>query len=234
MDKDISKITIAIDGHSSCGKSTIAKEIARRFGLTYIDTGAMYRAVTLFSLRTGLVKHGEVDAEGLMARIEEVQVRLKKNTDNSNIETWLNGECVDDQIRSLEVSNNVSAVSALPFVRHRMVQLQQVMGQFGGVVLDGRDIGTVVFPNADLKLFMTASTHIRAKRRYDEMIQKGDSATFDEVLANVESRDHLDSTRTASPLKKADDAIELDNSFLDRDEQIAWVIAKLQEQGWVK
>lgn len=232
MPKDLQKITIAIDGHSSCGKSTVAKDLAQAFGLTYIDTGAMYRAVTLYAIEQGLYSpHGLLVAE-LEKALPHIQIALRKNKESGQVETWLNQELVEDRIRSLEVSTKVSEVSALAFVRKRMVELQQEMGKNGGVVLDGRDIGTVVFPQADLKLFMTASPEIRAQRRYDEMRAKGEKVSFEAVLENVKSRDHIDSTRAESPLRKADDALVLDNSRLDRQAQLAWVMQQLKDRSW--
>lgn len=232
MPKDLQKITIAIDGHSSCGKSTVAKDLAQAFGLTYIDTGAMYRAVTLYAIEQGLYSpHGLLVAE-LEKALPHIQIALRKNKESGQVETWLNQELVEDRIRSLEVSTKVSEVSALAFVRKRMVELQQEMGKNGGVVLDGRDIGTVVFPQADLKLFMTATPEIRAQRRYDEMRAKGEKVSFEAVLENVKSRDHIDSTRAESPLRKADDALVLDNSRLDRQAQLAWVMQQLKDRSW--
>lgn len=201
--------------------------------LTYIDTGAMYRAITLFALRNNLIVNGVVDASALQTRIGEISIELIKSPLTSRVETHLNHENVENEIRTLEVSSHVSAVSTLAFVRKRLVELQQQMGEKGGIVMDGRDIGTVVFPNADLKLFMTASSEIRAKRRFDEMIQKGEEVTFDEVLENVKTRDYIDSTRTESPLKKADDALVLDNSHITPQQQLDWIMKTLKEQGWI-
>lgn len=233
MQKDISKIIIAIDGHSSCGKSTVAKDLSRLLGLTYIDTGAMYRAVTLFALQHNLIKNGIIDAAALQAHINNVKIELIKNQETSRVETFLNGKNVEETIRTLQISNNVSAVSTLAFVRKRLVELQQEMGKKGGIVMDGRDIGTVVFPNAHLKLFMTASPEIRARRRFDEMIQKGDNVTFEEVLENVSSRDHIDSTRAESPLRQANDALLLDNSHITPKQQLDWILERLKENGWI-
>ncbi len=232
MKKDITKITIAVDGHSSCGKSTVAKEIAASFGLIYIDTGAMYRAVTLFALQNGLIDGDLVDSEGLQASMDSINIELRKNS-NGNIETFLNGQNIEKEIRQIEVSSKVSAVSSLPFVRRKMVKIQQEMGRNGGVILDGRDIGTVVFPNADLKIFMTAAPEIRAMRRFEEMQQKGEKVTYEEILENVKSRDHADSTRKESPLVKADDALLLDNSHLNREEQMSWILERLKENNWL-
>lgn len=233
MQKDISKIIIAIDGHSSCGKSTVAKDLSRLLGLTYIDTGAMYRAVTLFALQHNLIINGIVDTAALQAHINNVKIELIKDKETSRVETFLNGENVEETIRTLLISNNVSAVSTLAFVRKRLVELQQEMGKKGGIVMDGRDIGTVVFPNAHLKLFMTASPEIRARRRFDEMIQKGDNVTFEEVLENVSSRDHIDSTRAESPLIQANDALLLDNSHITPKQQLDWILERLKENGWI-
>jgi cytidylate kinase len=193
----------------------------------------MYRAVTLFALRNNLINDGVVNANELHNRIGEVQIELKKNYHAAKLETFLYGEYVEETIRSLEVSSHVSTISTLAFVRKRLVELQQEMGNKGGIVMDGRDIGTVVFPNAHLKLFMTASAEIRAKRRYDEMIQKGDEVTFEEILENVVTRDRIDSTRIESPLKQADDALVLDNSHITPQEQLAWILKQLEEQGWM-
>ncbi len=232
MSKDLSKIVIAIDGHSSCGKSTVAKDIADKFGLRYIDTGAMYRAFTLFALSNNLVDSNGVDVEALRNRIREVDIELKMNSEGK-VETYLNGKNVEKSIRSLEVSDHVSLISTLSFVREKLVQLQQGMGHEGGLVMDGRDIGSVVFPNADLKIFMTASPEIRAQRRYDEMILKGEQVNYEDILANVIKRDHIDSTRKESPLLQSEDAWLLDNSFLNRDEQLALIVNKLKEMGWL-
>lgn len=233
MTKDIHSLIIAIDGHSSCGKSTVAKDLAKLLKIAYIDTGAMYRAVTLYALRNKLIQEGEIDEGGLKSSLDDIDIRFRTNLGKGTNETWLNGENVENEIRSLEVSNNVSQISALGFVRKRLVELQQMMGEKGGVVLDGRDIGTVVFPDADLKIFMTASPEIRAQRRYDEMKAKGENPSFDEVLKNVKDRDLLDSTRKESPLKQADDAVVLDNSHLNQKEQLDWILDKLTEMGVV-
>lgn len=232
MNKDLSKIIIAIDGHSSCGKSTVAKNIADKFGLRYIDTGAMYRAFTLFALSNNLIDGKGLNIDELESRVDEVDIELKKNSEGK-VETYLNGENVEKDIRSLEVSDHVSLISTLSFVRKKLVQLQQEMGYEGGLVMDGRDIGSVVFPNADFKIFMTASPEIRAKRRYDEMIAKGEKVDYEDVLANVIKRDHIDSTRKESPLLKSEDAWLLDNSFLNREEQLALIVEKLSEMGWL-
>lgn len=231
MTKDIHSLIIAIDGHSSCGKSTVAKDLARLLTIAYIDTGAMYRAVTLYALQNNLIKDGKIDEEGLKSSLNDIDIRFRTNLSKGTNDTWLNGKRVEEEIRNLEVSNNVSPVSALGFVRKRLVELQQLMGEKGGVVLDGRDIGTVVFPNADLKIFMTAEPEIRAQRRFDEMKAKGQNPSFEEVLKNVQDRDQMDSTRKESPLKQADDAVVLDNSHLSPKEQLDWILDKLTEMG---
>lgn len=231
MTKDIHSLIIAIDGHSSCGKSTVAKDLARLLKIAYIDTGAMYRAVTLYALRNHLIANGKIDEEGLRSSLDDIDIRFRTNLSKGTNDTWLNGENVEEEIRDLEVSNNVSPISTLGFVRKRLVELQQMMGDKGGVVLDGRDIGTVVFPNADLKIFMTAAPEIRAQRRFDEMKAKGQNPAFEEVLKNVIDRDLMDSTRKESPLKQAEDAMVLDNSHLSPKEQLDWILDKLTQMG---
>ena len=217
------KITIAIDGHSSCGKSTMAKDLARELGYTYIDTGAMYRAVTLFAMRKGLfAEDGTIDTETLRGLMGEVSI-AQKNIEGKTI-TFLNGEDVEKEIRSLEVSSHVSPIAALPFVREKMVEQQREMGREGGIVMDGRDIGTVVFPNAELKIFVTASAEVRAQRRYKELIEKGMPASYEDILKNVTERDYMDSHRAVSPLRPADDAVILDNSNLTIAEQKQWLL----------
>ena len=224
------KITIAIDGHSSCGKSTMAKELARRLGYIYVDTGAMYRSVTLYALRHGLIADdGAVDAGALEREMPNIHVTFTLNEETGKPEACLNGENVEKEIRSLEVSNHVSPVAALPFVRTAMVAQQQLMGQGGGVVMDGRDIGTVVFPNAELKVFVTASAEVRAQRRYDELKEKGMPADFADILKNVQERDYIDSHREVSPLRQADDAIMLDNSHMTIPEQNEWLMQRVRE-----
>ena len=222
MDKK--KINVAIDGTSSSGKSTMAKALAKSVGYTYIDTGAMYRSVALFCLRHGLITDGKVDVERLLPMLPDINVSFKIE-DGKQI-TYLNGENVENEIRGLEVSNNVSLVAAIAEVRHAMVRLQQEMGKNKGVVMDGRDIGTVVLPDAEIKLYVTTSPEIRAKRRFDEMRAKGDtSVTLDDIIANVKMRDHLDTTRKESPLRKADDSVEVDSGkFATAEEQIAWAV----------
>lgn len=225
------KITIAIDGHSSCGKSTMAKELARRVGYIYVDTGAMYRSVTLYALRNGLIREDRIiDTEELERRIPDIHISFQLNAETGRPDTYLNGECVENEIRTIEVSNHVSPIAALPFVRTAMVALQQQMGKDKGVVMDGRDIGTTVFPDAELKIFVTASAQVRAQRRYDELQQKGMPADFDEILKNVEERDYIDSHREVSPLRKADDALELDNSYMTIPEQNEWLMARFTER----
>lgn len=217
------KITIAIDGHSSCGKSTMAKDLARELGYTYIDTGAMYRAVTLFAMRKGLfAEDGTIDTETLQGLMGEVSI-AQKNIEGKTI-TFLNGEDVEKEIRSLEVSSHVSPIAALPFVREKMVEQQREMGREGGIVMDGRDIGTVVFPNSELKIFVTASAEVRAQRRYKELIEKGMPASYEDILKNVTERDYMDSHRAVSPLRPADDAVILDNSNLTIAEQKQWLL----------
>ncbi|MDY3748727.1 MAG: (d)CMP kinase [Sodaliphilus sp.] len=222
MDKK--KINVAIDGTSSSGKSTMAKALAKSVGYTYIDTGAMYRSVALFCLRHGLITDGKVDVERLFPMLPDINISFKIE-DGKQI-TYLNGENVENEIRGLEVSNNVSLVAAIAEVRHAMVRLQQDMGKNKGVVMDGRDIGTVVLPDAEIKLYVTTSPEIRAKRRFDEMRAKGDtSVTLNDIIANVKMRDHLDTTRKESPLRKADDAVEVDSGkFATAEEQIAWAV----------
>ena len=225
------KITIAIDGFSSCGKSTMAKDLAKRIGYVYVDTGAMYRTVTLFALRNGLFdEQGKVMENALQERMDDINISFQFNAETSRPDTYLNGELVEKEIRGMEVSDRVSLVSAIPFVREAMVAQQQRMGQEKGIVMDGRDIGTTVFPDAELKVFVTASAEVRAERRYKELIDKGMEADYDEILKNVQERDYLDSHREVSPLRKADDAIELDNSHMTIPEQNEWLF-RLYEQA---
>ena len=222
------KITIAIDGHSSCGKSTMAKDLAREIGYVYIDTGAMYRAVTLYCLQNGLIKGETVDTDELRKHMDKISITFLLNPTTGKPDTYLNGVCVEDKIRTLEVSGKVSYVAALGFVREAMVDLQRLMGEAKGVIMDGRDIGTVVFPNAELKIFVTASDEIRAQRRYDELTAKGEKCNMEDIIANIRERDRIDSTRAVSPLRKADDAIILDNSNMTIAEQKAWLISQFQ------
>lgn len=224
------KIAIAIDGFSSCGKSTMAKDLAKEIGYIYIDSGAMYRAVTLYCLENSLFNSdGSVNSEELEKHINDISVSFCLNEATLKPETFLNGVNVESKIRTMEVSSRVSLVAALGFVREALVKLQQEMGKSKGIVMDGRDIGTVVFPDAELKIFVTASAEIRAKRRYDELMAKGQEVSFDEILKNVEERDRIDQTRAVSPLRKADDAIVLDNSKMTVEEQKAWLINEYQK-----
>lgn len=223
------KITIAIDGHSSCGKSTMAKELARQLGYVYVDTGAMYRTVTLFAMRHNLfLADGEVYTDALRKCMPEIEVSFRFNEETGRPDAYLNGECVEKVIRSIEVSNHVSKVAAIPFVREAMVDQQRRMGAEKGIVMDGRDIGTTVFPDAELKIFVTASSQVRAQRRYDELKEKGMPADFDEILKNVEERDYIDSHREVSPLRQAPDALLLDNSNMTIPEQNAWLMDKVK------
>jgi cytidylate kinase len=223
------KIIIAIDGHSSCGKSTVAKSLARELGYIYIDSGAMYRVVTLAALRKGLIKNGEPDIPKVISELKNIKISFKWDETQGKNTTFCNGENVEDEIRQLEVSQNVSPISTIAEVRAEMVKQQRENGINKGIVMDGRDIGTVVFPDAELKIFMTASPEIRAQRRYLELKEKGLDVNFQEILMNVEGRDKIDSTRAVSPLKKADDAIVLDNSNLTREQQLKWTIQKVEE-----
>ncbi|MCF0190844.1 MAG: (d)CMP kinase [Marinilabiliaceae bacterium] len=219
---------IAIDGHSSCGKSTVAKELAKRLHIAYVDTGAMYRTVTLFALRRGFIKGDECDIAALESSFKDIHITFDFNPETGSNATFLNGENVEREIRGLEVSGKVSMISAIPQVRRHLVEWQREMGKSISLVMDGRDIGTVVFPNAEIKIFMTASDEVRAQRRYDEMISKGETPLFEEVLQNVRERDRIDSTREESPLRKADDAVLLDNSNLTREEQFEWIIEYIE------
>jgi len=222
------KITIAIDGHSSCGKSTMAKQLARRVGYVYVDTGAMYRSVTLYALR-----HGLFHADGTIKTVElEAAMSglcIEQKLVDGKTTTFLNGENVEREIRTLEVSSHVSPIAALDFVRTALVAQQQRMGRDGGIVMDGRDIGTVVFPHAELKVFVTASAEVRAQRRYDELQQKGMPADYADILKNVQERDYIDSHREVSPLRQADDALLLDNSQLTMAQQDEWLMQRFQE-----
>jgi cytidylate kinase len=214
------KITIAIDGYSSTGKSTIAKRLAASLNYIYVDTGAMYRAVTLFALQAGIInKDGHLDEAALVDKLSEIHLQFVPNEETGRSEMYLNDQNVEQEIRTLHVSGFVSKVAAIKEVREKLVKMQQAMGKDKGIVMDGRDIGTVVFPEAELKLFMTASPETRATRRYKELLEKGEAVTYEEVLRNVEERDRIDSTRTVSPLTKAKDAIEFDNSDMGLEEQ---------------
>lgn len=220
------KITIAIDGFSSCGKSTMAKNLAREIGYTYIDSGAMYRAVALYCIENHLTHEDGLDTETLRKDIDRIQIRFGTDPDTQAPQTYLNGRCVEKEIRSLAVSSKVSAVAAVGFVREAMVRQQQQMGEGKGIVMDGRDIGTTVFPDAELKIFVTATAEIRAQRRYDELQAKGEPGSYEEILHNVKERDRIDMTRDVSPLRKADDAVELDNSHMSIPEQQQWLLAQ--------
>ena len=223
------KIVIAIDGHSSCGKSTMAKKLAKDLGYIYVDTGAMYRTVTLYALRHQLFEaDGSVKAEELKQQMGQVEVSFALNPESGLPEALLNGENVEREIRGMEVSSHVSPIAALPFVREAMVDQQRRMGEAKGIVMDGRDIGTTVFPQAELKVFVTASAEVRAQRRYDELQAKGMPADYEDILKNVQERDYIDSHREVSPLRQADDALLLDNSHLTREEQQQWLMEKAQ------
>jgi cytidylate kinase len=223
------KLIIAVDGFSSCGKSTMAKSLAKTLDYTYVDSGAMYRAASLFCLRNGLLRDGVLDVDGLRSRLDEIEVTFRNNEAGVS-QTYLNGVNVEREIRTMEVSNAVSQVSAVDFVREKMVELQRKAGIEGGIVMDGRDIGTVVFPHADLKIFVTADARIRAQRRYDELVEKGQPEDFDEILQNIEKRDLLDQTRAVSPLRRADDAVEMDNGRFNLQEQDAWLLDQVNKK----
>ena len=231
------KIIIAIDGHSSCGKSTMAKQLAKDIGYVYVDTGAMYRAVTLYAMRNGMYLDEGIQEAALKAAVDagEIQISFQFNAETGRPDTYLNGEKVEDEIRQMEVSNRVSPIAALPFVRALLTEQQQAMGKEKGIVMDGRDIGTAVFPQAEMKVFVTATAKVRAQRRYEELFGKAKTQeelaalNFDEVLKNVEERDYIDSHREVAPLRQAEDAIVLDNSEMTREEQSAWLLAKFQE-----
>lgn len=226
------KITIAIDGYSSCGKSTMAKDLAREIGYIYVDTGAMYRSVTLFAMRNSLFNEdGSIKTDELKYRMGEINISFRLNSETGRPDTYLNGELVEKEIRTMEVSANVSKIAALPFVREALVAQQQAMGKEKGIIMDGRDIGTVVFPDAELKIFVTASAEVRAQRRYDELKAKGMPADFDDILKNVKERDYIDSHRETSPLRMADDALELNNSHMTIEEQKAWLMARYKEKA---
>jgi CMP/dCMP kinase len=223
------KIIIAIDGHSSSGKSTLSKDLAAKLKYNYIDSGSMYRTVTLYAIRNNLVKNGVVDSKKLIEQLDTIFITFKYNPEEQKSDTYLNGENVEKEIRGLEVSNQVSPVATIKEVRQAMVKIQKQLGKDKGIVMDGRDIGTVVYPEAELKVFVTTSPKIRAKRRFDELKAKGESVTFDEVLKNVEERDFIDQTRKESPLKKAPGSITLDNGNMTREEQLNWVLTKVNE-----
>ena len=222
-------LIIAIDGFSSCGKSTVAKELAKYLNYRYIDTGAMYRAITYFCLKNEIIKNKTVDLEKLKSELRNINIDFRFNNKTKQNEVILDNNNIEKQIRGIEVSNNVSIVSKIKFVRDFLVEQQRKMGKNKCIVMDGRDIGTVVFPNADLKIFMTASPDIRAKRRYDEIIAKGENVSFEEIKKNITERDYLDQNRKESPLKKADDALILDNSNLSKEEQLDWIIENINK-----
>lgn len=216
------RLTIAVDGFSSCGKSTFAKALAARFGYVFVDTGAMYRAVTLFALENGAIRSGIVDEEALVALLPKIDIVFRFNPARGASDIYVNGDLVEGKIRTIEVSNCVSGVSSVGEVREKLVAMQQQMGRNKGIVMDGRDIGTVVFPDAEIKLFMTADPKVRAQRRYDELTAKGDNVSLEEIEDNVRSRDIADQNRAISPLRKADDAVVLDNSYMTIDDQMKW------------
>ena len=224
------KIVIAIDGFSSCGKSTFAKAIAARLGYIFIDTGAMYRAVTLYALTHGAIRSGIVHEEEVVALLDRIEISFRFNPERGASDIYVNGDLAEGRIRTIEVSNCVSSVSAIGEVRRRLVAMQQQMGRRRGVVMDGRDIGTVVFPDAELKIFMTADPAVRAQRRYDELTAKGMTVSLAEIEENVRQRDHADMTRAVSPLRQADDAVVLDNSRMSVEEQMAWFIDLFQQR----
>ena len=229
MENNTQKIVIAIDGFSSCGKSTFAKAIAARLGYIFIDTGAMYRAVTLYALEQGAIAEGKVDEAAVVALLPEVNITFKFNAERGASDIYVNGEYAEGKIRTIEVSNCVSSVSSIREVREKLVAMQQQMGRERGVVMDGRDIGTVVFPDAELKIFMTADAQVRAERRYAELTAKGDSVTMAEILENVISRDKADMERAISPLRQAEDAVVLDNSHMSVEEQMAWFMERYEQ-----
>ena len=229
MENNTQKIVIAIDGFSSCGKSTFAKAIAARLGYIFIDTGAMYRAVTLYALEQGAIVDGVVNEAAVVALLPEVNITFKFNAERGASDIYVNGELAEGRIRTIEVSNCVSSVSSIREVREKLVAMQQQMGRERGVVMDGRDIGTVVFPDAELKIFMTANAQVRAERRYAELTAKGDSVTMEEILENVISRDKADMERAISPLRQAEDAVVLDNSHMSVEEQMAWFMERYQK-----
>lgn len=225
---DKKKIVIAIDGFSSCGKSTMAKELAKRIGYIYVDSGAMYRAVTLYCMEQGLIKGDKINEPELEKALKEISVTFKLNAQGLP-ETYLNGRNVEKEIRTMAVSDKVSQVSAIPFVRKAMVALQQALGKEKGIVMDGRDIGTTVFPQAELKIFVTASAETRALRRCEELTAKGAEVSYESVLENVKKRDYIDQNRTESPLVKAEDAVLLDNSNLSIEQQDEWLYNRYKE-----
>ena len=225
----MNKIIIAIDGYSSCGKSTMAKELAHDLGYIYVDTGAMYRCVTLYALENGMFSGKSLDSDALEQRIDEIEISFQRDEATGKAYAMLNGKNVEDAIRTMSVSERVSMVAKLPYVRAKLVEQQQEMGREKGIVMDGRDIGTTVFPDAELKIFVTASAEVRAERRYKELLEKGEEADYSEILANVKERDYIDSHRAVSPLRMANDAILLDNSHITIAEQHLWLVEKAKE-----
>ena len=224
----MNKIIIAIDGHSSCGKSTMAKQLAQQLNYIYVDTGAMYRCVTLYAINNGMFSGKSLDSDALEQRIGEVKISFTRD-EAGQLCAMLNGKNVEKEIRGMSVSERVSMVAKQPFVRKMLVEQQQRMGQDKGIVMDGRDIGTTVFPDAELKIFVTASAEVRAERRYKELLDKGENANYEDILANVKERDYMDSHRVVSPLRMADDAVLLDNSYMTIEEQNQWLLAKVNE-----
>ena len=224
----MNKIIIAIDGHSSCGKSTMAKQLAQQLNYIYVDTGAMYRCVTLYAINNGMFSGKSLDSDALEQRIGEVKISFTRD-EAGQLCAMLNGKNVEKEIRGMSVSERVSMVAKQPFVRKMLVEQQQHMGQDKGIVMDGRDIGTTVFPDAELKIFVTASAEVRAERRYKELLDKGENANYEDILANVKERDYMDSHRAVSPLRMADDAVLLDNSYMTIEEQNQWLLAKVNE-----
>ena len=231
---EIPPITVAVDGYSSCGKSTLAKELASRLGYLYVDTGAMYRAATLYAIEQGMYSENGLDTERLIRELDRINITFRHNPVVGLFEVVLNGECIEEKIRGMRVSEKVSEVSAIPELRDKMVALQREMDREGGIVMDGRDIGTVVFPHARLKLFMTASEAVRAQRRYNELTQKGKSVTLDEVIQNLHDRDYKDTHREVSPLRQAEDAVVIDNSDLSREEQLELALSLVKERASAK
>lgn len=223
------KITITIDGLSSCGKSTMARQLAKKIGYIYIDTGAMYRAVTLYALQNNIIKENKIEEDRLKKALSQLEINFKLNKETSLPETYLNGVNVEKEIRSMQVSEQVSQIATLGFVRETLVNQQQKMGKDKGIVMDGRDIGTTVFPDAELKIFVQASPEVRAKRRYDELKAKNIESDYDQILANVTQRDEIDMNRAISPLRPAKDALILDNSDLTIEEQNEWLLEKFNE-----
>jgi len=230
MKKSKQDLVIAIDGHSSGGKSSYAKTIAKKLGITYVDSGAMYRAVTLFAMENNLIRDAIIDEQELVSQLDSLTIEIKFNPGKARYETWMNGRNIEDDIRTVAVSSYVSPVSKIREVREALVDLQREMARDKGVVMDGRDIGTVVFPDADIKIYLTAKAEIRAQRRYDELKEKGMEARYDEIYDNIMDRDHQDSTRDISPLRKAEDAIELDNSSMTPEEQMVWFMDLLEKK----